>query len=53
MASAQRLWVVPALLAVVLPLGAAVDDALVVSQHARALAPGEVVALTVDGPGHA
>lgn len=50
MASAQRLLVGAALLAVVLPLGAAVEDALVVSQHARALAPGEVVALTVEAP---
>jgi murein DD-endopeptidase MepM/ murein hydrolase activator NlpD len=50
MASAQRLLVAAALLAVVLPLGATVEDALVVTQHARALAPGEVVALTVEAP---
>lgn len=52
MTSALRLWPGAALLAVAvaLPLGAEIDDGLVVRQHARALAPGEVVALTVEAP---
>jgi murein DD-endopeptidase MepM/ murein hydrolase activator NlpD len=36
-------------IAATLPLGAA-DDALQVTHHARAVAPGEVVALSVDAP---
>lgn len=50
MASALRLLPVAVLFAAVLPLGAAIDDEVVVTRHARALAPGEVVALTVDAP---
>jgi murein DD-endopeptidase MepM/ murein hydrolase activator NlpD len=49
MASAFRVWPV-LLLTASLPLVAAPDDALHVTHRTRALAPGEVVALTVTAP---
>jgi murein DD-endopeptidase MepM/ murein hydrolase activator NlpD len=50
MASAQRLCSVVAILAATLRLAAAPDSALQVTHQARALAPGEVVAVTVTAP---
>jgi murein DD-endopeptidase MepM/ murein hydrolase activator NlpD len=50
MPSALRLLPLVVLLGSAWPLTAAIEDSLVVTQHARAVAPGEVVALTVTAP---
>jgi murein DD-endopeptidase MepM/ murein hydrolase activator NlpD len=50
MLSAPRLLPLAVLLATAWPLTAAIEDGLVVTQRARAVAPGEVVALTAAAP---